>query len=633
MEWEKKIKAPTLVLCILTVLIFAMMLILGVIRQTTYLGEYDPIYIDLTANDYLSLMACLVTGLCLPALFWFFLSPSYKGITAVAVMLEMAVVLELLKLPFSIVFTVANQSLFSYALFGGMVAAMVIAFLIRRKVPNDGAGNPFSKVQMGIYALLLAATFALMFVRGCWQYNWSFGIDYRNFFGFYDDIWVVLPAVLTALAFNLALLHCLGVVKNRPDVCGLFSLLAACCTVAAIKLIRQEEPPDRIVLLAPVYIMIAVQTIVGIHLLLGKRKESWGKYVDLTPFPAGEHNEPEEKQKVFLNFLLTIACFFVIVHRTSSGIFLGTTPELKRWYITLAYYFVSKIAEPLFFMIAGYLLLSQVESWKKALGRIVRILLVLLACAVVYGVYNAIFVNKAGLRALVLSILSVYKTVPSGALWFLYAYLGILVMLPYLQKMAQLMEKRDYHIFFVISGIVGIVPILQHYSGHFSLSPYLYLPLFGGYLWLLFLGQYFARFGVKKTKTGAYLALALFFIMLGFNMTATYYEYQKASTNYLFFNNQTFLPIVAEAACVFYLAMFLNFGPKISRLISKIGSCAFGIFLMTDLMIAILTPYYLKLYAMIHPLFAILVLELCVFAAGLTLTAILKKIPLIKDYL
>ena len=54
---------------------------------------------------------------------------------------------------------------------------------------------------------------------------------------------------------------------------------------------------------------------------------------------------------------------------------------------------------------------------------------------------------------------------------------------------------------------------------------------------------------------------------------------------------------------------------------------------MAELMIAVLTPYYLKLYAIVHPLLAVLVLELCVFVAGLALTAVLKKIPLIKNYL
>ena len=390
-----------------------------------------------------------------------------------------------------------------------------------------------------------------------------------------------------------------------------------------------EESHDHIVPLAPIYIIFCVQTVAGLH-----QKSVQIKGAKLSQYSLGECKGMENNRKVFLDFLRIIACFLVIVNHTNSGIFLGATPESKRWFISLAYFFVSKIAVPIFFMISGYLLLNQVESWKKVFRRIVRILVVLIGCAVVYGVYNSVFVNKAGLRALVINIISVYKNTPSTALWYLYAYLGILIMLPYLQKMTQLMDKRDYHIFFAISGaFVGVLPILQHYSGHFSLNPYLYLPLFSGYIWLLFLGQYIARFGIEKTKTGAGIAVALFIAMLGFNIAATYFEYRKSSSNYLFFDNRTFLPIVVEAACVFYLAMFLNFGPRAGRVISWIGSCTFGIYLLSDIIIGILTPYYVKLSAIIHPLIAVLMFELCVFAIGLGLTAVLKKTPLIKKYL
>lgn len=342
----------------------------------------------------------------------------------------------------------------------------------------------------------------------------------------------------------------------------------------------------------------------------------------------------EEKRKYFLDFLRIIACFFVIVNHTNSSIFLGSTPEIKRWFISLAYFFVSKTAVPIFFMISGYLLLSKVESWAKTLQRILRIVVVLLVCAVVYSAYGAFFKNGGGFREFIKGIVFVYKTTPSTALWYLYAYLGILLMLPYLQKMTQLMTKRDFHIFFVISGIiVGVLPIVQHYSDRFSLNPYLYLPLFGGYIWLLLLGQYFARFGVVKTKAGIWIAVLIFLLMLGFNVTATYFEYQKASTNYLFFDNRTSLPIVAEAVCVFYLAMFLDFGPKTGKLISYIGACTFGIYLISDLVIAVLNPCYVKLSTLIHPLFAVLIFELFVFAIGLGITAGLKKIPVVKKYL
>lgn len=342
----------------------------------------------------------------------------------------------------------------------------------------------------------------------------------------------------------------------------------------------------------------------------------------------------EVKRTYFLDFLRIIACFFVIVNHTNSGIFLGSTPEMKRWVISLTYFFVSKIAVPIFFMISGYLLLSKEDTWAKTLRRLLRIVVVLLVCAVIYAAYWTFYKNGGSFMDFAKGIVFVYKTIPSTALWYLYAYLGILLMLPYLQKMTQRMTRRDYHIFFVITGlVVGVLPILRHYSDLFTLNIYLYLPLFGGYIWMLLLGQYFARFGVKKTKMGACIAALVYLLMLVFNVAATYFEYQKSSTDYLFFDNITFLPIVSQSVCVFYLATFLNFGPGAGKLISFVGSCTFGIYLISDLMINVMDPVYVRLSEQIHPLPAVLIFELLVFMIGLTVTAGLKKIPGVKNYL
>lgn len=202
----------------------------------------------------------------------------------------------------------------------------------------------------------------------------------------------------------------------------------------------------------------------------------------------------------FVDLLRIIACFLVIVNHTNSTIFLSSTPQDLSWYISLTYFFISKIAVPIFFMISGYLMLNKTDSWPKAFKRFLRIALVLISCAVVYNIYFY-FINHTvvSLWDMVKNILLVHKTSPSNALWYLYAYLGILLMMPFLQKMANAMSKTDYHIFFIFSGFFsGILPILCHYSDLFAFNDNLYIPLFSGYLMMLFIGSYFARFNIKK---------------------------------------------------------------------------------------------------------------------------------------
>lgn len=76
--------------------------------------------------------------------------------------------------------------------------------------------------------------------------------------------------------------------------------------------------------------------------------------------------ETVKSRETFLDLLRIIACFLVIVNHTNSVIFLGSSPDSLDWYVSLTYFFISKIAVPIFFMISGYLLLKKEDNYKKA---------------------------------------------------------------------------------------------------------------------------------------------------------------------------------------------------------------------------------------------------------------------------
>lgn len=340
-------------------------------------------------------------------------------------------------------------------------------------------------------------------------------------------------------------------------------------------------------------------------------------------------------RKYFLDLLRIVACFLVIVNHTNSRIFQGSNPEHTVWFVSLTYFFVSKIAVPVFFMISGYLLLSKVDTWKKAFNRFLRIVIVVVGCSIAYAIYRACYVNhNASFSVIMKDALTGYYKSPTNALWYLYAYMGILLMLPLLQKMASVMTKKDYHVYFAISGcFVSLLPILTHYFPEIKLHSQFQLPLFTAYIGMLMIGQYFARYEIKKTKLRFVVAVAIFIAMVAFNVIATYFEYQKNSKKYLFFDNRTFLPIIVQSVCAFYLAMFVELPAKVGKIISYVGSCTFGIYIVSDMTIGFLLPEYNKAIAHVHPLFAIVVLEICVFVFGLIAVSILKKVPLVKKVL
>lgn len=271
-HWRKRIIVPSVVLLGLTALLFALMWIPGVIQFTTYEGAYDTTYFNPFANDYYSVISGVITGLVLPVLIVFLIFPSYGCITTVAVMLELAAILALVKFPLGTAFQTFSNTPLSFAIGFGTIAAMLLAFYIQKKVPCRRTHNPFTRKQMGICALVLIAAFALTFVKWYWKIEWpDMSIAYGNY---YENILSNLSAILAAFAANLALLYCLSLIKGRPSVCGVFSLLSVCCTIAAVAVMNYDYSAARVVVLLPAYIISAVQVAVGLRLLFGKRRET-----------------------------------------------------------------------------------------------------------------------------------------------------------------------------------------------------------------------------------------------------------------------------------------------------------------------------------------------------------------------
>ncbi len=83
---------------------------------------------------------------------------------------------------------------------------------------------------------------------------------------------------------------------------------------------------------------------------------------DAPPLPSG--NYPAPSRKAYIEFLRILACFLVIVNHTAHSIFLLINPSLT-WFSSLTWFFISKIAVPIFLFISGALLLKKQDMPRK----------------------------------------------------------------------------------------------------------------------------------------------------------------------------------------------------------------------------------------------------------------------------
>lgn len=342
--------------------------------------------------------------------------------------------------------------------------------------------------------------------------------------------------------------------------------------------------------------------------------------------PAGR------KSVVFLELLRIIACFFVLVNHTTSDIFLSMKP-CDTWFASLAYFFASKIAVPLFLMIAGYLMLDKQYSYQKVRKSFGRILLCLVLFSGVYYLYyySQWYYNEISLGGFFTKILSEPIT---RAYWYLYLYLGILLMLPFLQKMVANMDRKDFHAFFLIYALLVYGPlVLGHYVPTLSLSGFFSLPLMESTLCMLMLGCYMKRYVVPS---GRWRIVCLIAPVLAVAATVglTCLEYLRSADDYLFYDGGNHLTALIAAVSVFYLAMTATYKGLAQRWICFFGELTFGIYLLGDLFIMLLKPVYETLLSRGIPVLAATVLfEILVFFAGAVTTWILKKLPVLGKLL
>lgn len=160
-----------------------------------------------------------------------------------------------------------------------------------------------------------------------------------------------------------------------------------------------------------------------------------------------------KEHQIYLDIIRIIATFLVIFTHTGnigSKLYMYGDYGVIRKLIYLLADILRCVNIPFFFMISGTLLLGRDESlgslFKK---RILRYILVLIVMSyfyfTVYYKYSwydwKLFLEK---------LCSQYVT---GLYWFLYSYLGFLLILPFLRKMVRSMSNNDYK-YFLILGIL-----------------------------------------------------------------------------------------------------------------------------------------------------------------------------------
>lgn len=367
--------------------------------------------------------------------------------------------------------------------------------------------------------------------------------------------------------------------------------------------------------------------------------------------PAARAGKP---RILWLEALRIIAAFLVIVNHTNSDVFQQSDPAQLTWHLSILWYYLSKTAVPLYVMITGAVMLSRQDGLKKTLQRVLRVLIALFCASYVYFLYDA-WVNW-GLwpRAIRLDLLlgQILRMKVTDGFWYLYFYLVVLVTMPLWQWLhRQMTQQQRLNLMAFCFALNAALPLIGHYVPRLSLldNPVLpYVPL--GYLGLLFAGDQVAHRLKVRRNTGWFAALALIVSLLA-AWLLTWLEFGRVAPGekYWFMDHRMIpaLPVICGAIAMMALARSTAERangaadePKApqasagSRIIAELGGCAFGIYLLQDLLIAETEHrLFAPLCALMPPMAAVILWEAAVFAAALVIVWLLRRIPFVRSIL
>jgi len=221
-------------------------------------------------------------------------------------------------------------------------------------------------------------------------------------------------------------------------------------------------------------------------------------------------------------------------------------------------------------------------------------------------------------------------------LWFLFMIFGLYLVSPFLKKITEERRLSEYYIFlFLIFGL--LIPFLQK-SSLFSVTAVLTERMHFHFV-LGFSGYFVIGFFLLTHSIATWLKVLIYIAgVTGTLATIIFTSLISIAGNT---PNEFFYSYLSPNVAASSIAIFLFFKEKVSRItlpvrlsksISKLSLCAFGIYLVHDFYNIALKAVGLTTLSF-NPLFSVPIISIIVFLLSLATILLLKRIPLLRRFI
>ena len=338
----------------------------------------------------------------------------------------------------------------------------------------------------------------------------------------------------------------------------------------------------------------------------------------------------------YYSYARAVSCIAIVfVHVISQGIsrFSGSMGSAN-----IAYWSVLnnlKWGVPIFMMITGSLLLEETKELplkKLFTGYILRVVKALIFFCLVFALLEVIFISggeKSAGRVFLEGVSAIFTGQGWAHLWYLYALIGIYLLLPFYKMVAAHASKTQMQ--YLLGVYIAFLSILPFVTG-WDIRIGFYIHVSSIYPFWLFFGYYMKKWGFRK-RTGCYLACFLVSAVLLVLVTFVRWRYGIAPLDRLF--NFSSILVIAQTYGIAGVIHAWNVKKEglADKILLKLDSASFGIYLIH--MIPIWTAYtVLGWDPFTHGGFwGILLPAVLSLAFAWAVTAGLKKCPFFRNVL
>lgn len=332
------------------------------------------------------------------------------------------------------------------------------------------------------------------------------------------------------------------------------------------------------------------------------------------------------ERKEYLDYLRVCATFCVVILHVSAGNW-SYLPVFKfDWQVLNVYNGFVRFCVPIFFMISGALMLDEKYDFnfeKLFKKNILKIVTAFSLWSLFYVLIDFLSGEK--------SIKTLIKSALTGHyhMWFLFAIIGIYLLIPILRKLSADENLLKYAIILTFILVFGVNIVksfkLTNFFGVYIENS---LKLNFGYITYFLTGYYISKTDIsKKTTKVLYIlgVLSIFFTIYTTKIVSIN-QNQAISTFYSYL-----MPNVFFVAVFIFLLFKSLFNNKKSDIIFNISKLCFGVYLIHPFVLSVIYKYVTILS--FNAIYSVMIISFLAFFISLIIIYFISKIPFLNKYI